>query len=82
MGRLTLEERRRVFVTQEQARHTRLTPLASASTTPHERSPRHSVIRLFKTTMIVTLLGCGWLAYQFLGLHLPASILEVVLPRL
>ena len=38
--------------------------------------------RLVKTAVIVTLLGGGWFAYQAVEFHVPASLVEALLPRI
>jgi hypothetical protein len=82
MGRLTLEERRRVFLIQQQARCETLAlmstlPTAAAPSAP----PRYWLSHLVKTAMIVALLGGGWLAYHTVEFHSPASVVEALLPR-
>ena len=81
MGRLTPEERRRVFVAQ-QARRQMLTRLQSAPIAPECRGPRRAQGRLFKTAVIVTLLGGGWFAYHAVEFHVLASVVEALPPRL
>jgi hypothetical protein len=84
MNRLTQEERRRVFLAQQKAREAMLArPAAgSAPRISAAHSDRAGLRRLLKTAMIVTLLGGGLLAYQALEFHLPASLVEALLPRL
>jgi len=82
MGRLTPEERRRMFVAQQQARREMLTRLQSAPIAAECRGPRRAQGRLFKTAVIVTLLGGGWFAYHAVEFHVPASVVEALPPRL
>lgn len=84
MNRLTQEERRRVYLAQQKAREDMFARLQTVPATgPAESSmDRRKILRLLKTGLIVTLLGGGVLAYHTLEFHLPASIVEVLLPRL
>jgi len=82
MGRLTPEERRRMFVAQQQARREMLTRLQSAPIAAECRGPRRAQGRLFKTAVIVTLLGGGWFAYHAVEFHVLASVVEALPPRL
>jgi len=82
MGRLTPEERRRMFVAQQQARRQMLTRLQSAPIAAECRGPRRAQGRLFKTAVIVTLLGGGWFAYHAVEFHVLASVVEALPPRL
>jgi hypothetical protein len=45
-------------------------------------APRRGRARLVKTAVIVTLLGGGWFAYQAVEFHVPASLVEALLPRI
>jgi hypothetical protein len=83
MNRLTAEERRRVRETQEKARQEILARLSAPIPDLDER-PRdlRGLKRLLKTAMIVVLLGGGLIVYQSLDFHVPASIVEALLPRL
>jgi len=65
MGRLTREERRRVFLAQEKAR----------------RAMQRSMAWFFRAAMIATLLAAGWSAYRAVEFHAPESIVETLLPR-
>jgi len=82
MGRLTPEERRRMFVAQQQARREMLTRLHSVPIAAECRAPRRGLGRLFGTAVIATLLGGGWFAYHAVEFHIPASVVEALLPRL
>ncbi|MGH7388309.1 MAG: hypothetical protein ACREM3_02465 [Candidatus Rokuibacteriota bacterium] len=81
--KLTADERRRMFETQQKAREDLITrlhapiPVAGPSAGPH-----HAIRRLIKPAMIVLLLGSGLLAYQTFDFHLPNSLMEALLPRL
>jgi hypothetical protein len=50
-----------------------------AATEP--RSPRYRLARAIKTAMIAALLGGSWFPYT-IEFHVPASIVEALLPRL
>ena len=82
MSRLTLEERRRVFLIQPPAFHESLEPVSTpvATAQPHV-PPRHWVRQVAGTAMIVALLGGGWLAYHAVEFHTPASVVDALLPR-
>lgn len=84
MNRLTQGERRRVFLAQQKAREAMLARLTAGPSPQMIGSPADhpGLRRLLKTAMIVTLLGGGFLAYQVLEFHLPASLVEALLPRL
>lgn len=86
MNRLTQEERRRVYLAQQKAREAMFARLATAPATGTSDSEsaldRRKLLRLLKTGLIVTLLGGGLLAFHALEFHLPASLVEVLLPRL
>jgi hypothetical protein len=60
-----------------------LNRLSAVPTVPSERcARRHRLGQVLKTVMIVALLGGGWFAYRAVEFHLPASIVEALLPRL
>jgi hypothetical protein len=82
MGRLTLEERRRVFLIQQQARCEALARMSTpAAAAEPSAPPRSWLSQLAKTAMIVALLGGGWLVYHTVEFHAPASVVEALLPR-
>jgi len=82
MGRLTPQERRRVFLARQKASREMLARL-SAAIAPSEPCPsRHRLSQVLNPVMIVALLGGGWFAYHAVEFHLPASIVEALLPRL
>jgi hypothetical protein len=83
MNRLTPEERRRVSVAQQRARATMLArlnaPLAVASGSGVDERGR----QLLFTAMVVGAMLAGIvLASQAVEFHLPASLIEALLPRL
>lgn len=81
--KLTAEERRRMFETQQKAREDLLTRLhAPVLVAGPSTEPGHAIRRLLKPAMVVLLLGGGLLAYQTLDFHLPHSLMEALLPRL
>jgi len=59
-----------------------LTRLQSAPIAAECRGPRRAQGRLFKTAVIVTLLGGGWFAYHAVEFHVLASVVEALPPRL
>jgi len=71
-----------MFVAQQQARREMLTRLQSAPIAAECRGPRRAQGRLFKTAVIVTLLGGGWFAYHAVEFHVLASVVEALPPRL
>ena len=82
MGRLTLEERRRVFLIRPPAPHESLAPVSTPTATARPYAPpRHWLRQVAKTAMIAALLGGGWLAYHAVEFHAPASVVEALLPR-
>jgi hypothetical protein len=82
MGRLTSEERRRMFLAQQQARREMLARMSAPIVSAEPRAPRYWLSRALKTAMIVALLGGGWFAYHAVEFHVPASVVETLLPRL
>ena len=65
MGRLTREERRRVFLAQEKARRAMQRSMACPQSTPGEpRVQRWGLLWLFRAAMIATLLAAGCFAYH------------------
>jgi hypothetical protein len=81
--KLTAEERRRMFETQQKAREDMLARLnAPIPEIGVGEEPAHAIRRLIKPAMIVLLLGGGLLAYQALDFHLPHSLMEALLPRM
>ncbi|PYN82730.1 MAG: hypothetical protein DMD96_05195 [Candidatus Rokuibacteriota bacterium] len=81
MGRLTSEERHRIFVAQRQTAGEMMARLRAAPITAEHGAPRPRRLRLLTAAMIVMLLGGGWVADHPLELRLPASIVEALLPR-
>jgi hypothetical protein len=84
MGRLTPEERRRVFQAQAKARGQMLERiLAQPATVPEPPSGGRGWRLFFLSALIVTALGGGWLAYQAVEFefHTPTSLVEALLPR-
>jgi hypothetical protein len=81
MGRLTPEERRRVYLARQQASREMLARISATVAAPEPRSPRYRLARVIKTAMIAALLGGSWFAYT-IEFHVPASIVEALLPRL
>jgi len=82
MGRLTSEERRRMFLAQQQARREMLARMSAPIESAEPRAPRYWLSQALKTEMIVALLGGGWFAYRAVEFHVPASIVEALMPRL
>lgn len=81
--RLTEAERRRVYLAQQRAQQTILTriseaPVETISPAASSRGPG----RLLKTAAIVVLLGGVLLVTRMVEFHLPASLVEALLPRL
>ncbi|PYN95840.1 MAG: hypothetical protein DMD89_18740, partial [Candidatus Rokuibacteriota bacterium] len=82
MGRLTREERRRVFLAQEKARRAMQKSMACPQSTPGEpRVQRWGLLWLFRAAMIATLLAAGCFAYHAAEFHAPESLVETLLPR-
>ena len=82
MGRLTSEERRRMFLAQQQARGEMLARMSAPVVSAEPRAPRYWLSQVIKTAMLVALLGGGWFAYHAVEFHVPASIVEALMPRL
>jgi hypothetical protein len=85
MGRLTPEERRRVFHAQSKARGEMLNRVLTEPAvivTVAQRFRRQRRL-LFLSAIVATALGGGWLAYQAVEFefHPPTSIVEALLPR-
>jgi hypothetical protein len=81
MGRLTPEERRRVYLARQQASREMLARISAPVAAPEPRSPRYRLARVIKTAMIAALLGGSWFAYT-IEFHVPAAIVKALLPRL
>ena len=79
--RLTQNERRRMYLAQQEARQAMLDRLKQPA--PVDTVVSASVIRRrwLKTVAIATLIGGGLLAYSVVQFHPPTSI-EAFLPRL
>jgi hypothetical protein len=80
MGRLTSDERRRIFVAQQQSAGEVLTPVRAAPIALEHVAPWPRR-RLLAAVMIVMLLSGGWVASHPVELHLPASIAEALMPQ-
>ena len=80
MGALTLEERRRVFLSRQQASRQQLARLTAPVTVPESALQRRRLAGILKTAMIAALLATGWFAVHVVEFHLPASTAEA-LPR-
>src|SRR3989442_1068590 len=74
--------RHRVFLTRQKASGEMLARLSAPIAPSEPYPPRHRLSQVLKTAMIVALLGGGWFAYQAVEFHLPASMVEALLPRL
>jgi hypothetical protein len=85
MSRLTPEERRRIFLTQERTRRAMLARMSTASVMVVEpdRAGRRWLQRLVKMAMILTLFTGGLIVSEIVELHPPpTSLIEALLPRL
>ena len=82
MVRLTPEERRRVYLAQQQASRELLARISAPMVATEPRASRYRLSQVVKTAMLVALLGGGWFAYHTVEFHVPASIVEALLPRL
>ncbi len=81
--KLTADERRRMFETQQKAREDMLARLnAPIPEVGAIDGAGLAIRRLIKPAMIVLLLGGGVLAFQMLDFHLPHSLMEALLPRM
>ena len=80
MGRLTSDERRRIFLAQQQSAGEVLAPVRAAPVALEHVDPRPRR-RLLATVTIVMLLSGGWVASHPVELHLPASIVEALMPQ-
>jgi hypothetical protein len=81
MGRLTSEERRRIFLAKEQTSGEMLARLRAVPIAAGEGASRPGRRRLLTAALIVMLLGGGLAASQPVELHRPASIVETLMPR-
>ena len=82
MGRLTSEERRRMFLAQQQVRREMLARMSTPIVSAEPRAPRYRLSQVLKTAMLIALLGGGWFAYRAVEFHMPASVVEALMPRL
>jgi hypothetical protein len=80
MGTLTPEERRRVFLSRQQASRQQLARLTAPVTVPESALRRRRRATILKTAMIAALLATGWFAVHVVEFHPPASMAEA-LPR-
>jgi hypothetical protein len=80
MGRLTSEERRRIFLAKEQTSGEMLARLRAVPIAAGDGASRPGR-RLLTAALIVMLLGGGLAASQPVELHRPASIVETLMPR-
>jgi len=80
MGRLTSDERRRIFLAQQQSAGEVLAPVRAGPVALEHVAPRPRRRRLAAVT-IVMLLCDGWVASHPVELHLPASIVEALMPQ-
>jgi hypothetical protein len=84
MARLTVDERRRLFMAQEQRRQKAFTPPAPPVACGGGKTARGRARRLrdlVRITVIVVVLAGGSVAWRVVEFHRPMSLLEVVLPR-
>ena len=83
MNRLTLEERRRVYLAQHRARETMLARLQSEAVEAlAPRSDQGGLRWIAVAAMIAALLGGGHLASPTLEFHPLDSLVGALLPRL
>jgi hypothetical protein len=82
MGRLTPDERRRVYLARQQSSRETPARISTPIAARGPRAPRYRLNQVVKTAMIAALLGGGWFAYHAIEFHVPASIVEALLPRL
>jgi len=83
MNRLTLEERRRVYLAQQRAHETMLARLHSETVEAlAPRSDQGGLRWIAVAAMIAALLGGGLLASPTLEFHPPDSLMGALLPRL
>ena len=83
MSRLTVEERRRVFLSQEHARRTMLARLGNTPIRGQASAvPGRQLRWLVTMVSLLMALGGGVLAFQAFEFHPPASLIEALLPRL
>ena len=81
MGRLTPEERRRIFLAKEQTSGEMLARFRAVPIAAEEGASRPGRLRLLTAALILMLLGGGLSASQPVELHRPASIVETLMPR-
>ncbi len=84
MTRVPLHERRRLFLSRQQAsqalREELLAPAPAHPLSPAGAS--HDRLRMVvRAAMIVMLLGVGLIVFQSVTFHLPTSVVEALLPR-
>ena len=80
MGRLTPEERRRVFLIRQRANDEMLARLSAPIALADPRFASHRRGQILATLMIVALLSGAWFAVHTVEFHLPASVVEALLP--
>jgi hypothetical protein len=83
VGRLTFDERQRVFRARESAARETLVRLVTPGGPAAEiRAPARRLRQVAAVGMIGLVLGGAWLATQSVALHRPASLAEALWPRL
>jgi hypothetical protein len=83
MGKLTPEERRRVFLAQERTRQIMLARMSVAppADIDHGGSGRRRVQQVLRAALIFALFTGGLAFYEFVEFHPPASLAEALLLR-
>jgi len=79
-SRLTSEERRRVFLTQERARRDMLARLSGPAAVDGD-GDRRRLPRFLRAALKVALFTGGLAFYALVELHAPVSLVEALLPR-
>jgi hypothetical protein len=82
MSRLTSEERRRIFLLQEQAGQRMLAPLlVSTAAIDRGRDRCRRLQDLTRAVFSLALATAGLLLCAFVEFHAPASLVDALLPR-
>jgi hypothetical protein len=70
------------FLTRQAAGRDILTRLSAQITSTERSTPRSWPSQVSRTATTGALVGGGWLAWRALQFHVPASLIDALLPRL
>ena len=80
MAQLTIEERRRIFLKQQEADGEVVRRLSAPVAAPEPLTVRGQLRRILEISLIAALLSAGWFVFQGVAFNVPASLADM-LPR-